>query len=97
MGYQHRERKRRARLAQSSSRREQRSKYPDRHYLTIVSRACCCNHGGERLREGDGCVFRFQPKEILCLNCATVLGIKYRPSMRWERQKSDGSRPQTRG
>ena len=74
MGYQHRERKRRARLAKSSSRREQRSKYADRHYLTIVSRACCCNHGGERLREGDECVFRFQPKEILCLNCATVLG-----------------------
>ena len=37
MGFKSRDKKRRARLAQSSSRREQRSKYADRHYLTIVS------------------------------------------------------------
>ena len=87
MGFRSREKKRRARLAQTSSRREQRSKYAERHYLTIVSRACCCNHGGERLREGDECVFRFEPTEILCQNCATMLGVKYRPSLHWEKSK----------
>ena len=74
MSFKSREKKRRAKAAQSSSQREQRSRYAERHYLTIVSRAACCNHGGERLRKGDDCVYRFEPKEILCLNCATVLG-----------------------
>ena len=34
MSFKSREKKRRARLAQTSSRREQRSKYAERHYLT---------------------------------------------------------------
>ncbi len=97
MSYRSREKKRQARLGQATSRNDQRSRYADRHYLTIVTRACCCNRCADRIREGGECVFRFQPKEIVCLNCATVLGIKYRPSLRWERQKSDRSRPQTRG
>ena len=97
MSYRSRAKKRRARLGQETSRREQRSKYADRHYLTIVKRACCCNRCGERLGEGAESVYRHTPKQIICLNCATVLGIKYRPSLRWERQKSDRSRPQTHG
>ncbi len=75
MSFKSREKKRRARLAQTSSQREQRSKYADRHSLTIVSRACCCNRCGASLRERrDDCVYRHTPMEILCLNCATVLG-----------------------
>jgi hypothetical protein len=98
MGYQHRERKRRGRLAQTSSRREQRSRYADRHYLTIASRAACCNRCGGSLRDGAECVYRHTPKQILCVTCADVERISYRPSMRWERRrKSDGLRPQTRG
>jgi hypothetical protein len=86
MGYQHRERKRRARLAQASSRQEQRSKYPDRHYLTIVSRAACCNRWGGSLRDGAECVYRHTPKQIICVACADSQEIYYRPSMRWERR-----------
>jgi hypothetical protein len=87
MGYQHRERKRRARLAQSSSRKEQRSKYADRHYLTIVSRAGCCNRCGGSLRDGTECVYRHTPRQILCVPCADLERISYRPSMRWERHR----------
>jgi hypothetical protein len=43
MSLKSREKKRQARLAQSNGRREQRASYTDRHYLTIVSRAACCN------------------------------------------------------
>ncbi len=65
MSFKSRQKKREARIAQAKRQREQRSKYADRYYLTIVNRACCCNHGGERLRRGDECVFRFEPKAIL--------------------------------
>ena len=41
-------------------------------------------------------MFRYRPKLILCVNCADREGIRYRPSLRWERQKSDGRSPQTR-
>jgi hypothetical protein len=97
MSFKSREKKRRTRIAQSGSRRGQRSRYADRHYLTIVSRAACCNRCGDRLRDGAECVYRHTPKQLLCLNCANREQIRYRPSMRWERQKSDRSRPQNRG
>lgn len=87
MSYKSREKKRRAKAAITKCRSENIDTIKGRHYLTIVTRPCCCNHGGESLREGDECVFRFEPKEIFCLNCATVLGIKYRPSQRWEKHR----------
>ena len=98
MSFKSREKKRRARLAQANGQREQRAKYADRYYLTIVSRAACCNRCGGSLREGAACVYRHTPREILCVVCADLERISYRPSMRWERQrqKSDGPRPQTR-
>jgi hypothetical protein len=96
MSYKSRERKRRARLAQTSGRQKQRAEYADRHYLTIVTRPACCNRCGGSLRRDAECVFRYRPKLILCVNCADREGIRYRPSLRWERQKSDGRSPQTR-
>jgi hypothetical protein len=85
MSYKSREKKRRARIAQLSGRREQRAKFADRHYLTIVSRRACCNRCGGSLREGAECVYRHTPREILCVLCADDKKIHYRPSMRWER------------
>ena len=85
MGYKSREKKRQARIAQASGQREQRSKYVDRYYLTIVSRAACCNRCGGALHAGAECVYRHTPREILCLDCADRMQISYRPSMRWER------------
>jgi hypothetical protein len=70
MSYKSREKKRRARIAQLSGRREQRAKFADRHYLTIVSRRACCNRCGGSLREGAECVYRHTPREILCVLCA---------------------------
>lgn len=87
MSYKSREKKRRARIAQASGRREQRAKFADRHYLTIVSRSACCNKCGGSLREGAECVYRHTPREILCVQCADLEQIYYRPSMRWERSQ----------
>ena len=56
-----------------------------RDYLTIVSRSACCNDCGGTLRTGGECVFRFEPKEILCIVCADLRNLKYRPSLRWEK------------
>ncbi len=86
MSFKSREKKRRARLAQTSSQREQRSKYAGRHYLTIVSRAACCNKCGGSLRKDAECVYRHTPKQILCVPCADLERISYRPSLRWERR-----------
>jgi hypothetical protein len=48
MSWKSREKKRRAKAAVAKSRR----RYPDRWYLTIVSRRCSCNRCGAVLREG---------------------------------------------
>jgi hypothetical protein len=93
MSFKSREKKRRGRLARSGSRREQRSKYADRHYLTIVSRAACCNRCGGSLRDGAECVYRHKPREILCVFCADSEKIYHRPSLRWERQRRSMTRP----
>ena len=85
MSFKSREKKRQARVGQASGQREQRSKYADRYYLTIVSRAACCNECGGSLRNGAECVYRHTPREILCKLCADSQKIHYRPSTRWER------------
>ena len=84
MSFKSREKKRRAELAITRSRSENTEKMAGRHYLTIVSRHCCCNQCGGRLREGRECVYRHAPKEILCTTCAAVQGLRPRPSERWE-------------
>jgi hypothetical protein len=86
MSFKSREKKRQARIAQANGQREQRSKYADRHYLTIVSRSACCNKCGGSLREGAECVYQHTARTILCVVCADLERISYRPSMRWERR-----------
>jgi hypothetical protein len=85
MSFNSREKKRRARLAIANTRRDHRQTMAGRHYLTIVSRAACCNRCGGSLRKGAQCVYRHTPREILCVVCADSEQIHYRPSMRWER------------
>ena len=82
MSYKSREKKRRRKLAIPKAEGK-----ADRHYLTIVSRPVCCNRCGGSLREGVECVYRHTPREILCLRCADLEQIYYRPSMRWERSQ----------
>jgi hypothetical protein len=88
LSYKSREKKRRARIAQSKRRHEQRGRYAERHYLTIVSRPASCNRCGGSLRNGAECVYRHTPRQILCVLCADSEKISYRPSMRWERRRS---------
>ena len=85
MSFKSREKKRRRKLAIANSRREHGETMKARHYLTIVSRSACCNDCGGTLRTGGECVFRFEPKEILCIVCADLRNLKYRPSLRWEK------------
>jgi hypothetical protein len=80
MSYKTREKKRRRDIAIANARPK-----ADRHYLTIVSRAGCCNDCGGSLRPGKECVYRREPREILCKNCADERKIQYRPSRRWEK------------
>jgi hypothetical protein len=89
VSYKSREKKRRYKAATTESRRKQREEHADRWYLTIVNRAGICNDPScaAHLREGRECVFRYSPKEILCLRCADRRKIRYRPSLRWEQVK----------
>jgi hypothetical protein len=86
MSFKSREKKRSYKVAKAKGQQQQRSEHADRWYLTIVNRAGACNDPscGAPLREGRECVFRFSPKEILCLRCADRRKIRYRPSLRWE-------------
>ena len=45
-----------------------------------------CNECGGSLRDGAECVYRHTPRQILCVTCADLARITYRPSMRWERR-----------
>jgi hypothetical protein len=82
MSFKSREKKRRIRAAQADNRR----KHPERWYLTIVSRSCCCNACGGSLRDGAECVYRHEPREILCFSCAQGRKVPYRLSLKWERR-----------
>ena len=76
MSFKSREKKRRRKIAMANARGK-----ADRHYLTPVSRHCCCNRCGSSLRAGrDNCVYRHTPREILCIGCATTGRVPYRLS-----------------
>lgn len=87
MSFKSREKKRRAKLAIGKARAEHRETMAGRHYLTIVSRHCCCNECGSSLREGAEAVYRHTPREILCKGCAGGRELRARPSERWEKQQ----------
>jgi hypothetical protein len=57
MSFKSREKKRRAKLAIGKARAEHRETMAGRHYLTIVSRHCCCNECGASLRAGREAVY----------------------------------------
>ena len=83
MSYKSREKKRRRKIAIANARGR-----ADRHYLTPVSRHCCCNRCGGSLRAGrDDAVYRHTPREILCLRCADAGKVPYRVSRKWEQRK----------
>lgn len=88
MSYKSREKKRRKKIATGNVREKHGETMKARHYLTITTRACCCNGCGRGLRTGDESVFRFEPKEIVCLSCAELRKLHYRPSQRWEKAKA---------
>jgi hypothetical protein len=100
MSFKSREKKRRMKTADAKRRTviESHRRSDDtraRLFLTPVQRNCCCNRCGDSLRAGrDDCVYRHTPREILCLNCANVEQIPYRPSSKWE-AKGRKRRPPT--
>ena len=85
MSFKTREKKRRRKIATANARAQHRETMAGRHYLTIVSRHACCNSCGGSLRKGRECVYRHEPREILCVECADLRRLHYRPSLRWER------------
>jgi hypothetical protein len=82
MGYKSRTKKRAQRSAQRQQRDSKEGK--TRHYLTLNRYKACCNECAGILKEGAEIVFRYRPREILCLRCADAKGVKPRPSLRWE-------------
>lgn len=46
-----------------------------KYWLTLVTETCCCNVHGGILREGQECVYRHTPREILCIRCAELRAI----------------------
>ncbi len=90
MGYRQRERKRRMkRVAATAAQRQSRdtASSADRHWLTLVTRKSCCNGCAGILRTGRECVYRHTPREILCLKCAETQHLRFRLSLRWERDR----------
>jgi hypothetical protein len=88
MSFESREKKRRRKRAITDVRARHGETMAARHYLTVVSRHCCCNRCGGSLRAGrDDCVYRHTPREILCIRCADEQKIRYRTSRKWDRRK----------
>jgi len=90
MGYKQRERKRKKSAAQvqTQAQARQTGSSAGRHWLTPVEHKTCCARAGCRaiLRPGAAMVYRHTPRETLCVGCAKREGIRYRPSLRWERK-----------
>jgi hypothetical protein len=94
MGYASRQKKRKYKRIE----RKQRRRTPEtaaRWFLIIAKKPgqCgCCEK--IRFERGAEIVYRHEPRAIFCLRCADREGIRYRPSLRWERSraKSRGGR-----
>ncbi|KAA0275383.1 MAG: hypothetical protein EDQ89_00175 [Acidobacteria bacterium] len=89
MSYRSREKKRKRKAAVGNVRAKHGDVMRSRHYLTMISRNCCCNACGTALRRSrhDEAVYRHEPREILCLSCATERQIDYRTSRSWDRKR----------
>ncbi len=87
MSYRSREKKRRARAAIASTKRDFASVTATRYYLTPAKRECRCSACGGWLRVGKPMVFRQSGPVTLCVSCADSDPlVSYRPSLRWEKQ-----------
>jgi len=82
MSFKSRARKR----AIKAAKRANRSQTASRYYLTIVSRKSRCKQCRGVLTAE--CVYRHEPREILCLPCSDERGLKPRPSLKWERARA---------
>lgn len=67
MSFKSREKKRRRKAALGNLRARHGNAMKGRHYLTIITRDCCCNYCGAALRRGqkDRAVFRYEPRDFL--------------------------------
>ena len=65
------------------------------HYLTLAIRKAKCERCPRRLLRDDEFIYRHEPRQVLCVGCATALGIKWRTSWRWE-QAQGKRRPRPR-
>jgi hypothetical protein len=94
MGFKARERKRRKRAATNAAQSAARASGSSagKWWLTIATRDCCCARCRGIHRIGREIVFRYRPKEVLCVLCAEAdPTIKPKPSLRWEHNR-DGHR-----
>ena len=96
MSFKTRERKRKQRAAvkRDQARARESGSAAQRWYLTIVTKPCSCNNVecGRHMRPGSKndpreLVYRREPRAILCVDCAQKIGIRYRPSLRWEQSR----------
>lgn len=91
MGFKQREKKRKAKAAQTVARRDARKTGTSsgKWWLTLVKKTTCCATCGGVLREGAEMVYRARPCEALCKACAEKdPGARMaRPSVRWERSR----------
>lgn len=87
MGFKQRERKRLKKAAMESNTRtiRRRPKESTNWWLTVVREHTCCARCSGQLRAGREMVYRHTPRESLCLSCAEKFNVKFRPSLRWER------------
>jgi hypothetical protein len=85
MSYESRVKKRRHKRVEGQRRRAPET--AGRWFLTLAKkpgRFGCC---GDRFERGAEIVYRHEPREVRCMRCADRGGVKYRPSLRWERKQ----------
>jgi zona occludens toxin (predicted ATPase) len=88
VGFKQRERKRceKAAMATDQARSRASGSSSSAWWLTIVLTTTCCANCAGILRARREMVYRHAPREALCVACADRRGLKYRPSVKWERE-----------
>jgi hypothetical protein len=91
MSFASREKKRRYKQAERAQRSSKRIGHqggdPSRWWITIVKRDGICAGCGGTLRAGSEMVFRYKPRELLCVPCSQLQGIAPSPSLAWDRRE----------
>jgi hypothetical protein len=59
-----------------------------RHFLTIAKCKAKCERCPHRALAGDEFVYRHEPRQVLCVDCANLAGVKWRTSWRWEKAQA---------